>query len=109
MSTCSFVLHLVSLWWVLLAGLTDVAIGYVDGQRSGVQSYNCLKNVKVQNATATSVTLSWDFRCDDGEKYGNVRYKITTNHERWLACRNEARDKKRGHTEVDNKNQITIE
>ena len=108
MSACSFVLHLLSLWCLLIATLTDVAIGYVDGQRSGVQYYNCLKNVKVQNATATSVTLSWNFRCDDGETYDNVRYKVTTTHESWLACKNNVRDKRRGHNEVDNKNQITI-
>ena len=102
----SLVSHILILW-LLVAIVTDKTVfGYVSSKRD-VQYYNCLKNVKTKNISSTSVTLAWDFKCDDGEKYDNVRYKITTTHLGWLACKNKLR-KVFSHDEVDNKNEFTI-
>ena len=103
-----FGLHILALLVVILTQ-ASTPHGKVASRRA-VRYYNCLKNVKAQNVSSTSITLAWDFYCENGDRYKNVRYKVTTTHLGWLACDGNQQDpNSEKHNEVDNENQITID
>ena len=55
---------------------------------------HCLKDLRVIGSTPSSITLSWDYKCD--ESRGRMRYKVYYEHLEWRACKTRSRDERRG-------------
>ena len=53
----------------------------------------CLQDLRVLNASATTVSLAWDYRCQDEVE----KFKVDYNHKRFHACQDKRKDRKKPH------------
>ena len=52
----------------------------------------CLKDLRVIGSTPSSITLGWDYKCEES----GMRYKVYYEHLEWRACKTRSRDERRG-------------
>jgi len=82
-------------------------------------SGDCLENFRITENQNNSLTLAWDYTCDQcsqciSDQVNGTSFKVYWEHKKWLACdENNKYDGEGGpgkdHMEIKNENQITID